>query len=197
MFQLKLELKMSIHEGMSFMRVHFLFRPMLWLSVAVVVGLLSGCQRHIPLPECATLVDQGIGPGWTVDEASGTATHLASGLVWYRCLGGERFSDNQCLGNPLEINLEEATDYALAIAETSGKPWRLPTLREMQQIRQKHCQNPAVNKALFPSVYSSNHWTSSVSRNGITFGCATNTFNGNGYCREKAVNELPFLMVTN
>jgi hypothetical protein len=187
---------MPIHESMSFMRANIPFKPMLWLTVAVMALLLTGCQRYRPLPECATLVDQGIGPGWSVDEASGTATHIASGLVWYRCLGGERFSGGQCLGSPLELNLEDATDYALAIAETSGKPWRLPTLREMQQIRQTHCQNPAVNKVLFATAYSSNHWTSSVSRNGITFGCATNTFNGNGYCREKASSELPFFMVT-
>jgi hypothetical protein len=181
---------------MSLMHMKVLFKPMYWLVLAMALLALSGCQRYRPLPECATLTDQGIGPGWAVDEASGTATHLDSGLIWYRCLGGERFSVDQCLGSPLALNKEEATDYALAIAETSGKPWRLPTLHEMQQIRQTHCQNPAVNKVLFPSAYSSNHWTSSVSRNGITFGCATNTFNGNGYCREPARQELPFFMVT-
>lgn len=164
--------------------------------LAMVMLVIVGCERYRPLPECASLTDQGIGPGWVVDPDSGTARHVESGLVWYRCMGGERFAGDQCLGSPLELNLEEAKDYALAIAETSGKPWRLPTLREMQQIRQMHCQNPAVNKVLFPSAYSSNHWTSSESRNGPTFGCATNTFNGNGYCREAAREELPFFMVT-
>lgn len=181
---------------MVYMRKHIMASGLKWVVLLLVLVAVAGCQRYRPLPSCASLVDEGVGPGWRIDEASGTATHLASGLVWFRCLGGERFSGDQCLGNPLELNLEEATDYALAIAETAGKPWRLPTLREMQQIRQTHCQNPAVNKVLFPSAYSSNHWTSSVSRNGPTFGCATNTFNGNGFCRQSAREELPFFMVT-
>lgn len=187
---------MSILKGMTLMPQPSLSRLLPWMAVAAAVLVLAGCQRYRPLPECGTLVDQGVGPGWTLSADTGTATHVASGLVWYRCLAGERYSDDQCLGNALELNLEDAKDYALAIAETSGRPWRLPTLREMQQIRQTHCQNPAVNKVLFPTAYSSNHWTSSISRNGPTLGCATNTFNGNGYCREPAREELPFFLVT-
>lgn len=168
---------------------------LLYLTLLVMVLSLMGCERYQPLPDCASIAGAGIESGWRVDASSGTATHVASGLVWYRCLAGERFSEDQCTGLPTVLKLDEAKAYAQSIAESSGKPWRLPTLKEMQQIRQTACQNPAVNKALFPSAFSSNHWTSSESRNGSHYGCATNTFNGNGYCREAAREPLPFFLV--
>jgi hypothetical protein len=180
---------------MSFMCKNTILGGLRWLAPLLLGMALVGCERYRPLPNCGSLTDEGIGTGWTVDEASGTATHVASGLVWYRCLAGERFSAGQCTGFPMELMLDDAKDYAKSIAETSGKPWRMPTLKEMQQLRLTHCHNPAVNKVLFPSVNSSNHWTSSVSRNGPKYGCATNTFNGNGYCREAAREELPFFLV--
>ena len=181
---------------MAFMSKNSAFKGLSWLLLLLAVATLMGCERYRPLPNCISLSHEGIGPGWSVDEASGTAKHLESGLVWYRCLAGERFDVDQCTGFPMMLNLEDAMDYAKSVAESSGKPWRLPTLKEMQTLRQTHCQNPAVNKALFPSATSSNHWTSSVSRNGPSFGCATNTFNGNGYCREASREVLPFFLVT-
>lgn len=170
-------------------------RATLWVAVVWLSVALFGCQRYQPQVLCSTLMDEPAPAGWTLDNTYGTALHDATRTMWYRCMAGERYQDGQCTGATMELNRDDAFAYAQAISESSGRPWRLPTLKEMQQIRQSGCENPSVHPALFPSVQSNNHWTSSVSRNGRTFGCATNTFNGNGFCRLLATELLPFLMV--
>lgn len=164
------------------------------LMTALLVWGLTGCERYFDTPQCGAWFEPGQTDGFELD-AQGSALHKASGVRWYRCSAGQRFANGQCIGEPLLLSQEDAQKYAQDFSATSGRTWRLPTIDEMQAIRETRCKNPALNPHVFPAVRIDNYWTSTRSFNGPGLGCTTYTYNGNAFCREARSIERPFLLV--
>ena len=156
--------------------------------------LLSGCERYSSLPQCSSFLDMGQPVAMKL-EAQGSALDAQEGLRWYRCSAGQRFSNDQCVGQAIALPRQEALDYAAEFAARAGQPWRLPTVAEMASLRQDHCTNPAMDTRIFPGIQVTNYWTSSTSLNGPSMGCTTYTFNGNSTCKEVQSQARPFLLV--
>lgn len=158
------------------------------------VLLLAGCERYSSLPQCSSVLDLGTPVAMALD-AQGSALDMNEGLRWYRCSAGQRFSNEQCVGEAIELPRQEALDYAAEFAARAGQPWRVPTLDEMKTLKQSQCHNPAIDTRIFPSILVTNYWTSTLRRTNPSLGCTAYTFNGNTTCRELVRQERPFLLV--
>lgn len=161
---------------------------------ALPLLLLAGCERYASLPQCSSFLDTGQPVALQLD-AHGSALDKAEGLRWYRCTAGQRFSNEQCVGDAIELQRQDALAYATEFAARAGQPWRLPTVGEMATLKQDHCTNPALDTRVFPSIQITNYWTSSTSLNGPSMGCTVYTFNGNSICKEMVTQKRPFLLV--
>lgn len=156
--------------------------------------MLSGCERHLDRPVCTDAIPAGhVGP-WTIDDR-GLARDPSTGLRWFRCNAGERFTQGACTGTPLKLDQAEAHGYALEFSAASGRPWRLPTLHEMSRLTQTQCHNPAINPQLFPSVLIEKYWASDKSPYSAWLACSMYTFNGHRHCRDLATEKRPFWLV--
>ena len=160
----------------------------------LVIVLLSGCERYSSLPQCSSFLDMAHPVTMQLDE-QGSAVDKAEGLRWYRCSAGQRFSNNQCVGEAIALPRQEALAYAAEFAARAGQAWRLPTVGEMATIQQNHCSNPALDTRVFPGTLITNYWTSSTSLNGPSMGCTVYTFNGNSICKEVVSQKRPFMLV--
>jgi hypothetical protein len=164
------------------------------LVVLSSLSLLTACDRYVEQTRCADHFVSGDMGRWQVDS-QGLAMDPKTALRWFRCNAGERFQDGQCTGDAHLMSKADALAYVTDFAESSGKAWRLPTLKEMGDLKETVCANPAINTQVFPSTKVEQYWASDRSRHGDQLACAYYTFSGSSYCRESIVNQRPFWLV--
>jgi hypothetical protein len=170
---------------------HHVLRTVVLASLAC---LLSGCDFFKSPPSCADFFADYQTPGFTVN-GDGLARHQQSATTWYRCPAGMTFAASRCRGEMLRSTWDEAMAYADEFSAASGRPWRLPTNRELRAIQEKSCRNPSTNHFVFPAIDVANHWTASDSLHNDSFRCAVYTYQGDLSCRESRSNTYPFLLV--
>lgn len=86
-----------------------------------------------------------------------------TGLVWRRCAEGMEWKGNTCTNNAVFPNFFGAEARAKSAA-TSGKPWRLPTLKELSGIvavREAEAGRAAIDPVAFPATPVARFWSSS------------------------------------
>lgn len=164
------------------------------LCLLLGLGLLSACDRYTEKVRCGDHFAAGDLGRWQVD-AQGLATDPKSGLRWFRCNAGERFENGQCLGDAHLMSKSDALAYVADFSQSSGKTWRLPTLKEMGTLTETACSNPSVNTQVFTSAKVDQYWAFDRSRHGTQLACAYYSYSGNSYCREPALNQRPFWLV--
>ncbi|AXE33162.1 hypothetical protein DK843_01825 [Chromobacterium phragmitis] len=71
-----------------------------------------------------------------------------TGLVWLRCSVGQRWDGKRCFGEIRLLRHQEARRHAAAL----GHGWRVPAIEELAGIVERRCQNPAINRNIFPDV---------------------------------------------
>jgi hypothetical protein len=93
------------------------------------------------------------------DNGNGTLTDNKTGLIWKQCLEGQDYPgcSGQVYGYDWNGALEEAANSNFA----GSSNWRVPSIRELESLVETGCSGPAINAALFPNVYSGEHWSSS------------------------------------
>jgi hypothetical protein len=83
---------------------------------------------------------------------------LKTGLIWSRCMEGSTWTGSVCLSQSAEyanvIPAEQFT-YSAALQRAAARStpqmtWRLPTMHELETIREPGCYNPSANLTLFP-----------------------------------------------
>ena len=164
------------------------------LGLATTCLLLAGCGDYRTAEKCGDIIKSG-DKGSFVTDPSGLARDSSTGTIWYRCPGGQTFSNFRCKGETLYLNWDDATAYAVEFSEKSGVKWRLPTNDEMKSIVESSCIAPVINHNVFPAIEVTNHWTSSDGWHQKTFKCSLNTYNGSLSCRQARVIEQPFMLV--
>jgi hypothetical protein len=93
-------------------------------------------------------------------SADGQWLHQRStGLVWQRCVLGMRWNGRDCVGQPLFVDHLQAAAMARARAQTDGLAWRLPYLKELQQLARLGAQG---KPALLPESTQGWVWTATV-----------------------------------
>jgi hypothetical protein len=155
---------------------------------------LAGCDRYHALPQCGVLLQGEPARRWVLG-ADGTAVQGSTGLTWYRCNAGERFVGDACVGEPARMAHAEAVQYAQDFANASGRAWRVPTVAEMQGLRLRECNNPAVDTRVFPSVRADHYWSGQEGRRGFGMACSVYTYNVMAQCRDDPQQKRLFWLV--
>ncbi len=86
-----------------------------------------------------------------------------TGLVWRRCAEGMDWKGGTCINNAVFPNYFGAEARAKTTA-ASGKPWRLPTLKELSSIvavREAEEGKAAIDPVAFPATPVARFWSSS------------------------------------
>ncbi len=172
------------------------FGPRGWslLSALIMLSVLSSCGDYRSEETCGESIPRG-DKGRFIVNKEGFAKDSVSGVTWYRCSAGQRYSNFRCKGDILYLNWQEAMDYATEFSEKSGVVWRLPTDTEMQSVTEEACVAPAINHNVFPDIAVENHWTSSQGLHQDIFRCAVNTYSGRLSCRQARNVAQPFMLV--
>lgn len=157
--------------------------------------LLSGCDRYINTPQCSEMLRDTPFPEHMSADSIGSVLDKESGLRWYRCSAGQRYSKGQCIGDAIQLSQADAIAWAKEFSTRANQDWRLPTVNEMNTIALSGCLNPILHTEVFPGVLVENYWTSSVSPTMPGLGCIFYTFNGNSHCRHAQSESKPFLLV--
>jgi hypothetical protein len=167
-----------------------------WIPVFLVAcaGLL-GCDRYVNTPQCSDLLRDTPFPAHMQTDTKGSVLDKESGLRWYRCSAGQRFSNGQCVGDALQLSQAEAMAYAEEFSRRANQAWRVPSVSDMQTLSLSGCLNPILHTEVFPGILVENYWTSSASATMPGMGCIFYTFNGNSHCRHARSETKPFLLV--
>lgn len=164
------------------------------LSGLMLLLTLNSCGDYRSEETCADSISRGDKGRFEVNK-DGFAKDIESGVTWYRCSAGQRYSNFRCKGEILFLNWQEAMDYAAEFSEKSGVVWRLPTDNEMQSVTEEACVAPAINHNVFPDIAVENHWTLSQGLHQDIFRCAVNTYSGRLSCRQARAVAQPFMLV--
>jgi hypothetical protein len=130
------------------MQLHALTARISGLSLVLVTLVLApamAAPRYTPSPDGQEIADS------------------KTGLVWRRCAEGMDWKGATCINNAVFSNFFGAEARAKAAA-ASGKPWRLPTLKELSSIvavRQAEEGRAAIDPVAFPATPAARFWSSS------------------------------------
>ncbi len=152
-------------------------------------------DESLSLPSCHSISHQISNPRFKISKTNGIATDKQTGLTWYRCNAGQRFSNNECQGKSLTFNWKEAIRFPVEVSNKTGNKWRLPTKEEMLSLKLDRCRNPAINTNIFPGIEVANYWTSSPSRRGALFGCSFYSYEGRVSCLMRKEKSFPLMLV--
>lgn len=78
-----------------------------------------------------------------------------NGLIWARCSVGQSWNGATCTGEAQRMT----HDDAIALANNL-KGWRLPDVKELAELADLGCQNPAIDRQMFPNTPSELFWSS-------------------------------------
>jgi hypothetical protein len=96
---------------------------------------------------------------YVISTDGNEVTDSTTGLIWRRCAEGMKISTNGCSGSATAYSSDQAQSWAKNEALTSGKPWRLPSLKELSSIVDKSRCNPAIDTVAFPGTPGSPFWS--------------------------------------
>ncbi len=85
-------------------------------------------------------------------------------LTWSRCEVGQSWDNASkvCIGEPLELNWEQAHAEAVKYTLSDGDEWRVPNIKELTTLLESRCSQPQVNAFVFPSTYRYSFFLSST-----------------------------------
>lgn len=73
-------------------------------------------------------------PEWAPTPDGQWLHQRSTGLVWQRCLVGMHWNGKDCAGQPQWADHVQASAHARQRAKADALPWRLPHLKELQQL---------------------------------------------------------------
>jgi len=79
-------------------------------------------------------------------SVSGEAKDNLTELIWQRCVYGQSWNGENCVGSPIKLTWSEA----LITANNEGGDWRLPDIKELNTIIDRQCMTPPINLQIFP-----------------------------------------------
>jgi len=150
----------------------------------IIYGVQTGTQyRYV------RLVRSGLSPAtrYAVSADGQEVTDNKTKLIWRRCSEGMVFSAGTCTGTASTYKQEAALQRAAAEANSTGKAWRMPNIRELSSIADKYRHDPAIDTTAFPATPGEYFWSSSPANSydyvwGIAFDIGySNYFSRNQY----------------
>ena len=116
------------------------------LSLFAANAALAACIPNEPLTRPDSRYQ-------AVNSDASEVKDLDTGLVWQRCVMGQKWDGKSCTGDAI------AQDWNLAVKTVAGTGWRLPTQKELEGLAEKSCAELALNQTWFGSGPSGWVWT--------------------------------------
>ena len=103
-------------------------------------------------------------------QVSGDGMEVVDGktsLVWSRCAVGMEYKNNRCTGTVEPLTHQLAVLRAAQVNAATGKPWRLPTVKELLSIASLTladvtASTAATDPKAFPDTPPIRFWTSTA-----------------------------------
>ncbi len=94
------------------------------------------------------------------NNGDGSVTDKKTGLEWSRCTIGQEWKTDACTGDAQPL----LWSIASLVATTTENPvdknkWRLPELKELSELVELQCAQPAINITIFPATPAAAFWT--------------------------------------
>jgi len=103
-------------------------------------------------------------------QVSGDGTEVTDSktkLVWSRCAVGMDYKNNRCTGAVVPLTHQLAELRAAEVKAATGKPWRLPAVKELLSIASLTLADvttntPAIDPKAFPDTPPIRFWSSTA-----------------------------------
>lgn len=93
---------------------------------------------------------------YSYSDDGSEVTDSKTGLVWRRCIEGQRWITGTCSGMAATYTHEQAMVQA-----KTQTGWRLPNVKELFSISDRSRRDPIIDTAAFPATPSSYYWSAS------------------------------------
>lgn len=132
-------------------------------SMIILVALILSitCAASVYAQTCRSDIVASTPTSRFVDNANGTVTDSATGLVWKRCSEGQSWDGATCNGSAINDDWQYALEDGSDAVFAGASDWRLPNKKELNSLIERQCVNPAINLTVFPATPASFFWSSS------------------------------------
>lgn len=122
---------------------------------------------------------------------------IKNNIFWLRCTVGQTWNSDtgRCDGEIVKLNHTEIEQAILQASSQLGGTWRLPRLKELEELICKQCDTPKVNKKHFPDISPEAYWTGTKNRFNSKMYWTVNFMTGHNYSRFFSYQQLPVLLV--
>jgi hypothetical protein len=104
-----------------------------------------------------------------------------TGLIWRRCVEGMKWNGTTCSGSPFYGMFQEVLERAVNQAHLTGKPWRVPNIKELSSLVDSTQSNISIDAVIFPATLNDQFWSSSSYAMDAFFGWMTHFYYGASY----------------
>jgi len=125
----------------------------------------------------------------------GMALDKRTNLIWQRCNVGEFWADSACKGFPSRLSWDEGLIAAESSRLGGYDDWRLPSVKELKELAEPNCLNPAINTYVFESVLADIYWTSKTNLFNSLYAWGVFMFNGYDFSGHAKKNPNLVLLV--
>lgn len=109
----------------------------------------------------------------------GTVTHKSTGLMWQRCIAGQTWTGDICLGGVKTYSWPQAAALPGQNNFAGYNDWRLPNVKELTSIVEYACSLPALNQVIFrENITYNGFWASTPMPGNIHYPFRMSTQNG-------------------
>ena len=108
---------------------------------------------------------------------------LKNRVEWLKCSVGQVWENENCIGDPIKITLNDAQNLTDQVSIQLGGEWRLPDKKELMSLICKVCNKAKIDESLFPETPAEIFWTSQRNWWSPKFFWSVNFFTGYTYGR--------------
>jgi hypothetical protein len=154
--------------------------------------LLLGALCAVLPTAFAGTSDEVAPPDWDLSTDGSEIIHRSARVAWPRCVEGMQWSGQRCTGKALQLDHAEALALVKARGKAEGMAWRLPHMKELQQLAYQNARPTPAGQTLLPSDGQGWSWTATTTINAPAF----NTYSYNNIQRGlngQNTNQMKFL----
>ena len=108
---------------------------------------------------------------------------LSHKVEWMTCTVGMVWDQNNCVGKPIKIKLDQINSVINQANDQLDGSWRLPNRKELESLVCKDCKKAKINSLIFPNTPPDSFWTSEKNPWQSQFMWTVNFFTGNTFGR--------------
>jgi|SRR3990167_250285 len=109
--------------------------------------------------------DEAAPPDWDLSKDGSLIIHRSARVAWPRCAEGMQWNGQRCTGKALLLDHAEALARVKDHQKAEGMAWRLPHMKELQQLAYQNARPTATGQPLLPPATHGWSWTATTTIN--------------------------------